>query len=71
VLAWALSLDGRGPDIGSLEIGKQADFAIHDCGDYREIAYFFGVPSVKAVYIGGRLAWGGRLARAGSMGVRP
>ncbi|MGA2879836.1 MAG: imidazolonepropionase [Bryobacteraceae bacterium] len=48
---------GRGHDIGSLEPGKQADFAIHDCGDYREIAYFFGAPSVEAVYLQGRLVW--------------
>ena len=48
---------GRGAEIGSLEAGKQADFTIHDCRDYREIAYFFGAPSVEAVYIGGRPVW--------------
>jgi len=48
---------GRGHEIGSLESGKQADFVIHDCRDYREIAYFFGVPSVEAVYISGRPVW--------------
>ncbi|HYL72711.1 MAG TPA: imidazolonepropionase [Bryobacteraceae bacterium] len=45
---------GRGDKIGSLEPGKYADFAIHDCRDYREIAYFFGVGQTHAVYIGGR-----------------
>ncbi len=34
---------GRGGSIGSLEAGKRADFAIHDCGDYRELACFFGI----------------------------
>jgi imidazolonepropionase len=45
---------GRGHEIGSLEPGKRADFVIHDCDDYREIAYFFGAPSVRAVYAEGR-----------------
>src|SRR5919198_3693758 len=29
----------RGDQIGSLEPGKVADFVIHDCEDYRELAY--------------------------------
>jgi len=49
--AWSL---GRGQDIGSLEPGKLADFVIHDCADYRELAYFFGVEPAHAVYIEGR-----------------
>ncbi|HEX3470116.1 MAG TPA: imidazolonepropionase [Silvibacterium sp.] len=32
----------RGAEIGSLEAGKFADFAIHDAEDYRELPYFFG-----------------------------
>lgn len=48
---------GVGREIGSLEAGKQADFAIYDCRDYREIAYFFGAPLVEAVYLGGRRVW--------------
>jgi imidazolonepropionase len=48
---------GLGNEIGSLESGKQADFVIHDCADYREIAYFFGAPSVQAVYIAGLPVW--------------
>jgi imidazolonepropionase len=43
----------RGNEIGSLEIGKHADFVIYDCRDYREIPYFFGVQHPKAVYIAG------------------
>jgi imidazolonepropionase len=43
----------RGASVGSLEAGKLADFAIHDCCDYRELAYFFGRDRVRAVYIGG------------------
>jgi imidazolonepropionase len=48
---------GLGDLIGSLESGKQADFVIHDCQDYREIAYFAGIESTVAVYIGGRLVY--------------
>ncbi len=48
----AYSLD-LGAEIGSLEPGKRADFVIHDCADHREIAYFFGIQSAKAVYVGG------------------
>ncbi len=43
----------RGAEIGSLEPGKRADFVIHDCAGHRELAYFFGVQSAQAVYIGG------------------
>jgi len=44
---------GRGGEIGSLEPGKSADFAIHDAVDYREMAYFFGRETARAVYIAG------------------
>jgi imidazolonepropionase len=33
----------RDHKIGSLEVGKQADLAIFDVDDYREIPYYFGV----------------------------
>jgi len=33
----------RGKSIGSLEVGKQADLAIFEVADYREIPYYFGV----------------------------
>ena len=48
---------GRGEEIGSLEPGKRADFAIHDCGDYRELPYFFGREPARAVYIDGACAY--------------
>jgi imidazolonepropionase len=37
--AWALRLAGRK---GSVEPGKDADFAVFDVSDYREIPYWFG-----------------------------
>jgi imidazolonepropionase len=52
----AYSLD-RGDVTGTLEPCKRADFVIHDCADYRELAYFFGVEHAHATYIGGRLAF--------------
>jgi len=36
----------RDHKIGSLETGKQADIAILDAEDYREIPYYFGVNKV-------------------------
>lgn len=48
---------GRGADLGSLEARKYADFVIHDCADYREIPYFFGVEHAHAVFIGGQAAY--------------
>jgi imidazolonepropionase len=48
---------GRGGQIGSLEPGKQADFVIHNCTDYREIAYFAGVEPAAEVHLGGRLVY--------------
>ena len=47
----------RGARIGSLEVGKAADFVLCDCDDYRELAYFFGVPQTYAVYVGGLCAY--------------
>ncbi len=34
---------GRHDRIGSIEVGKYADFAVFDLADYREIPYYFGV----------------------------
>jgi imidazolonepropionase len=48
---------GRGAQIGSLESGKQADFVIHDCRDYREIAYFAGIEPALATYVGGHCVY--------------
>ena len=47
----------RGDETGTLEAGKRADFVVHDCADYRELAYFFGIEHAHAVYVGGRLAY--------------
>jgi imidazolonepropionase len=44
---------GRSDKIGSLEAGKRANFLIFDCEDYREIAYWFGCPLMKSVYVAG------------------
>jgi imidazolonepropionase len=43
----------RGDRIGSLEPGKLANFVIFDCEDYRELAYWFGMPQTHAVYVRG------------------
>jgi imidazolonepropionase len=48
----------RGAQIGSLEQGKFADFVIHDCDDYRELAYFFGIEHPLRVYVRGVLSHG-------------
>src|SRR5215211_1537329 len=48
----------RGAELGSLEPGKIADFVIHDCGDYRELAYFFGVEHPSGVYVSGKFSHG-------------
>ena len=43
----------RGDRIGSLEPGKVANFVIFDCQDYRELAYWFGMPQTHSVYVRG------------------
>jgi imidazolonepropionase len=44
----------RGSQIASLETGKLADFVIHNCEDYRELAYFFGIEHPWKVYASGK-----------------
>ena len=44
----------RGAELGSLEPGKIADVVIHDCDDYRELAYFFGIEHAWKVFCGGQ-----------------
>ncbi|HEU4714670.1 MAG TPA: imidazolonepropionase [Pyrinomonadaceae bacterium] len=47
----------RGAQLGSLEPGKTADIVIHDCEDYRELAYFFGVEHASRVFASGELVF--------------
>ena len=62
---------GRGSKIGTLESGKRADFVIHDCQDYREIAYFAGVESPWKVYINGELVFDRAASADGRKGGDP
>ena len=43
----------RGGKLGSLERAKIANFSIFDCEDYRELAYWFGIPQTHSVYVKG------------------
>jgi imidazolonepropionase len=49
----------RGHKIGSLETGKLANFALYDCGDYRELAYYVGVSLTHSVYVQGECVFSG------------
>jgi imidazolonepropionase len=44
----------RGDKIGSLEAGKLANFALYNCADYRELAYYLGVSQTHSVYVHGK-----------------
>jgi imidazolonepropionase len=44
----------RGDQIGSLEPGKRANFALYECADYREIPYYFGASLIHSVYVSGK-----------------
>jgi imidazolonepropionase len=48
----ACSLDLQ-HEVGSLEVGKVADFVVHDAEDYRELAYWFGGQLPLMVFAGG------------------
>jgi imidazolonepropionase len=48
--AWSL---GLGDEAGSLEPHKSADFLIHECQDYRELAYYVAAPARPRVFIRG------------------
>lgn len=48
---------GRHKRVGSLEAGKQADLAVFDLDDYREIPYYFGVNHCWMTIKRGRVIW--------------
>jgi imidazolonepropionase len=50
--AWAVNLNHRK---GSIEPGKDADLAIFDVSDYREMPYWFGVNRCRAIILGGEV----------------
>jgi imidazolonepropionase len=50
----ACSLDLQ-DEIGSLEVGKVADFVVHEAADYREIPYWFGGQRPAMVFASGTL----------------
>ena len=50
--AYALRREKR---IGSLEVGKQADLAVFDVADYREIPYYFGMNTCWATMKQGKI----------------
>lgn len=52
--AYALRLHDR---IGSLEVGKLADFAVFDVDDYREISYYFGVNRCSFTFKRGKIIY--------------
>jgi imidazolonepropionase len=45
---------GRGSEVGSLEPGKIADVVIHDCYDYRDLGYLFGIEYAHQVFVKGK-----------------
>jgi len=54
--ACALRLQDRK---GSIEPGKDADMAVFDVSDYREIAYWFAWNRCARMIVGGEVVWGG------------
>ena len=48
---------GREKEIGSLEVGKQADLSVFDIPNYRHLPYHFGVDHVETVIKKGRIIY--------------
>jgi imidazolonepropionase len=46
---------GRGEEVGSLEVGKQADLLVLDAPGYHHLGYRFGGNLVETVVKGGRV----------------
>jgi imidazolonepropionase len=55
--AYALRREDK---IGSLDVGKQADLAVFDVADYREIPYYFGVNTCVMTMKGGVIIHGAK-----------
>jgi imidazolonepropionase len=49
----AASSLGMAHEVGSIEPGKRADIVIHECADYRELAYYIATPARARVFING------------------
>lgn len=49
---------GRGEEIGSLEVGKAADFVVWDAEDWREIIVHFGISHAWKTFAGGFRVYG-------------
>jgi imidazolonepropionase len=52
--AYSLRRDSK---IGSIEVGKQADLAVFEVADYREIPYYFGVNRCWMTMKRGEIVW--------------
>jgi imidazolonepropionase len=48
--------------IGSVDLGKQADLAVYDLPDYREIPYFAAINFCIATFKRGQLAWNAKVS---------
>jgi imidazolonepropionase len=48
---------GREKTVGSLETGKQADLAVWEVEDYREIPYYFGMDVCWMTMKRGEIVW--------------
>jgi len=46
---------GRSKQMGSLEVGKQADMAVFEVDDYREIPYYFGMNACHTTFKRGNI----------------
>lgn len=57
----AASLD-LASEIGTLEVGKKADFVVLDAPNLWHLAYHFGVPLVSHVVVGGELVYERRIS---------
>jgi imidazolonepropionase len=49
--------------IGTIDLGKQADLAVYDLPDYREIPYFAAINFCVATFKRGQLAWNSKTSQ--------